>query len=88
MEIGGSWTSSLVLSPVGLALVQGDLQGELRWEQLRDVQLVSKPRFFQMGQENVRTGIWLRVEGAQIVIADIYDRPLPIIFERIKAYWR
>jgi hypothetical protein len=33
-------------------------------------------------------GIWLTVEGAKVFIADIYDRPLPTILDRIHAYWR
>jgi hypothetical protein len=68
--------SSLVISPVGLAMVQGKIRGELAWDQIHDVRLGSR------GQ-----GITLTVEGAQIVIVDLYDRPIELIHERILRYW-
>jgi hypothetical protein len=80
--------ASLVVSPVGLALVQGDMRGEMRWDELRDVQLHGRPRHFRHGAEHTMPGIKLVVEGAAIVIPDIYDRPLPVIHERIVQYWR
>jgi hypothetical protein len=80
--------SSLVVGPEGLALVQGHLKGELRWDELRDVQMWSKPRGFQLSQADSYPGIALSVEGARIVIADIYDRPLYFIRDCIKRYWR
>jgi hypothetical protein len=80
--------ASLVISPVGLAMVQGDIKGEMRWDELRDVQLTSKPGSFQFGASLVMPGILLKVAGATIIIADIYDQPLRIIFERIRRYWK
>jgi hypothetical protein len=80
--------SGLVISPVGLALVQGDMRGEMRWGELRKVDLRTKPHSFSVESGVPLTGIQLAVEGATIVIADFYDRPLPVIFDRIRAYWQ
>jgi hypothetical protein len=68
--------SSLVISPVGLAMVQGKVRGELAWDQIRDVRLGAH------GQ-----GITLTVEGAQIAIVDLYDRPIEMIHQRVLRYW-
>jgi hypothetical protein len=82
--------ASLVISPDGLALVQGDLRGEMRWDELRDVKLQSGPRNFQWGPDSSGTGpgILLKVSGATIRVADIYDRPLALIYQQICYYWR
>jgi hypothetical protein len=81
--------ASLVISPVGMALVQGDVKGEMKWDELRDVQLKSRPGSFQFTTDaNPYPGIILKFEGANVRIADIYDQPLRIIFERIRAYWK
>jgi hypothetical protein len=80
--------ASLVVSPLGLAIVQGDLKGELRWDELRKVH-TKMPQFaFQLTRADLGPGIRLVVEGATIVIADIYDRPLQVIYQRIKDYWQ
>jgi len=80
--------SSLVISPMGLALVQGDIKGEMRWDELRDVQYKSRPGSFSMDVNTAMPGVLLKFEGASITIADIYDQPLRIIYERIRRYWR
>jgi hypothetical protein len=87
-------TSSVAITPVGLAMIQGDIQGELAWDQLRDVKYRSKARLFAHHEGNLLgttttnlRGIVLIVEGARIVIADIYDRPLDLIHDRILRYW-
>jgi hypothetical protein len=80
--------SGLVISPAGLALIQGDMRGEMHWGELRKLDLRAKPRSFQLEAHTPRTGIQLVFEGATVVIADIFDRPLPVIFERIRAYWQ
>jgi hypothetical protein len=70
--------SGLVISPAGLALIQGDLKGELAWEEIREVKLDPRQRF----------GILLRVEGANIFVADIYRTPLSHLLEKIRDNWR
>jgi hypothetical protein len=80
--------ASLVISPVGLAVVQGDLKGELKWDELRDVH-TKIPRFtVQATRADLGPGIRLVVEGATIVLADVYDRPLQMIYRRIREYWQ
>lgn len=81
-------TSSLVITPVGLALIQGDVQGELFWDQLRDVRFREKGGSFRLSNDPNLYGITLVVEGARIVIPDIYDRPLSLIHEQILRYWK
>lgn len=84
-----SWReASLVISPVGLALIQGDVQGQMRWDELRGVSLRGKPKNFRLHRDDNLTGIILRFEGAQLPIVDIYDRPLAVIYQRIRDYWQ
>ena len=80
--------ASLVISPLGLAIIQGDLKGELRWEELRNLHM-KVPKFVTYAtRAELGPGIRLVVEGATIVIADVYDRPLRVIYQRIQDYWR
>ena len=84
-----NWRNAgLVISPVGLALVQGTTQGQMRWDELRDVAMRAKPKGLRIRREDAFTGILLKFEGAMVRIADIYDRPLPIIYQRIIDYWQ
>jgi hypothetical protein len=84
-----TWRSaSLVIAPVGIAMVQGGVKGQMRWDELKNVTLKA-PRFsYQNSQLDAGPGIRLGVEGATIVIGDLYDRPLAIIHRRILEYWR
>jgi hypothetical protein len=68
------------------------LVGELAWEELRDVKL-SKGNSWQSSHtladmHSVAANIILKVEGAVIVIADVYDRPIALIYQNICHYWR
>lgn len=78
--------SSLVISPTGLAVVQGDDQGEMRWDELRNLKLQERDEGIQTSRSPGR-GILLVMDAARFVIVDVYDRPLPIIYERIRKYW-
>ncbi len=73
--------ASLVVSPLGIAMVQGDVRGVLEWREVRDVQLNEK-------SGGRAAGIRVLVEGAVIQVADVYDRPLPIIHSVICRLWR
>ncbi len=79
--------ASLVIAPDGLALVQGDMTGQLRWDELLKVETRQRPKSFQMGPGVLAAGIVLKVAGAEILIADVYDRPLPLIYQQIQYYW-
>jgi hypothetical protein len=65
--------ASLVICPDGLALAQGSLVGQLRWDEIRRVRLAGGV-------------ITLKLEGAEVRIADIYDRPLPLIRQLLDYY--
>jgi hypothetical protein len=81
--------ATLVIAPDGLALVQGNLKGELRWRELRGVKMGKGAVMTAGGQGAVRIpGIHLQVEGAAITIADIYHWPLSHALEQIERHWR
>ena len=72
-----------------VGIVQGDMKGELRWDELRDIRYSGRPSFFTgfaVSYADLQ-GIKLKVAGATIVIADVYDRPLSLIHERLLGYW-
>jgi len=80
---------SLIISPVGIAMVQGDLSGRLRWDEIRNIRLGKRPRgVYLTGAQVPAGGLSVYVEGAVIHIADIYDRPLPIIHALIQRNWQ
>ncbi|HEV3439228.1 MAG TPA: hypothetical protein VG122_17810, partial [Gemmata sp.] len=83
-----NWQEScLVVSPGGIALVQGPLQGRMRWDELRAIELPARPRFGLASHGAVNRGVGLLVEGAYFIIADFYNRPLAQIYSRLRAYW-
>ncbi|MGO9469427.1 MAG: hypothetical protein ACLQIB_54365 [Isosphaeraceae bacterium] len=85
-EIKNWKKASLVIGPEGMAMVQGDIQGEVLWPELLQIRFNARPRGFTLGnQRAMLPGILLKVKGANIVIADIYDRPLYVIYHRILA---
>jgi hypothetical protein len=80
--------ASLVISPDGLALIQGDLEGRLRWGEVRNVQFKRRvAHSFQFAGSVIAAGIVLKVEGASVPILDLYDRPLALIHQLIDYYW-
>lgn len=83
----GSQGAALVITPLGLALRQGGLDGHLTWQEIRKVTLRPKAPPLAVAHQRA-PGIALEVEGATIVITDSYDRPLADIHERIRQYWR
>jgi len=87
-RLRGRREASLVVSPTGIAMIQGAAKGQMRWDELRDVVLSAGPRRFRLSTTRSRPGLQLVVEGAVIRIADIYDRPLPVIAAVIRRLWR
>jgi hypothetical protein len=77
-----------VICPDGLALVQGDLTGELRWDEVRDVKMPTARAGLQMSSGIPGPAIVLKVAGAAIPILDVYDRPLPVIHQLLSHYWK
>jgi hypothetical protein len=79
--------SCLVVSPGGIALVQGPLTGKMRWDELRAVEYPARPRLGLAVAGGVVRGVGLMVEGVYLVVADYYDRPLALIYKNLRAYW-
>jgi hypothetical protein len=75
----------LIITPGGIALTQADLRGELRWGEVQKV-FKSGVNTFQWTAQ--AKGLALRVHGADVVIADIYDWPIDAIHTLIGRYWR
>ena len=78
--------AAIVISPLGLAMEQGPLNGHLTWQQIRKVSAQVPNKGITVTR--VAPGIAVEVEGATFVITDSYDRPLSEIHERIVKYWR
>ena len=47
----------LIISPSGIALVQGDVKGQLRWNELQDIRYCTKARNFAISYETDIRGI-------------------------------
>jgi hypothetical protein len=77
----------MIISPLGLALIQGKVRGEMEWDELLKVIYPLKPGSFRMQRLPI-PGIGLKVEGSAIGIGDFYDRPLSMIHRRILDYWK
>jgi hypothetical protein len=81
--------AGLVISSSGLCLHQEDLAGFLRWDEIRDVIYRTTQKSFTVSKaESKVVGLDLVVDGAVIRLADIYDRPLPLIKAVIIHFWK
>jgi hypothetical protein len=80
------WRSAgLVISPAGLALIQGDVRGRMRWDEVRKVWLNTQSPFLSVSR---KPGLVLEAAGVEVIIVDLYDRPLPLIMDQIYRHWR
>lgn len=80
--------SCLVIGPLGIGLVQGDLAGTIRWDEIEDLRLA---KGFSLGAYSgfpTKRTLSVKVAGAEIAIADIYDHPLPNIFAIMSRFWK
>lgn len=81
--------AEMVISPTGIALKQGDVQGHLRWGELLDVRFLNRARFAVSSAAAQTIGsIQLVISGAKIGLADVYDRPIALIHGLIRGYWK
>ena len=81
--------TGLVVSPLGIALQQGSLNGHVTWQEITKISAGAAQSGMALTSSQVQpAGIALQVEGAQIVITDWYDRPLAEIQEQVQRYWR
>ncbi|MFO0969700.1 MAG: hypothetical protein U0793_29425 [Gemmataceae bacterium] len=66
--------SCLIVTPGGLAMIQGPLKGELRWSEVVDLKPAKKT-------------LDIKVAGARIQVFDIYDEALASIHEAMQRFW-
>ena len=57
--------SSLVISPGGIGMVQGDVQGIVTWQELLDVKMNVRVGNFRLSTGAIPLGILLRVQGGE-----------------------
>jgi len=86
------YRAGLVISPPGIAMIQGDLTGELRWDQIRAIRFPASAKSQHAlggGPKDGYSGaaVLLEVEGADIRIYDIYNQPLDAIYEQLNRYY-
>lgn len=77
--------SCLVFSPQGLAMMQGDYQGVLLWADVRSAMEAKEVRSFRISSLNsLNTGVIVKLNGAELPIADIYQESPQQIVTRIQ----
>lgn len=78
--------ASVIISPAGVTLAQGDVVGELKWAELQRISFGrGQSRSFQLDKDQA---LRLHVEGTAIMILDVYDRPLECLKRLIDLYWQ
>ncbi|GEM_PF-3319522 len=79
--------SALVLGPGGMALEQGELVGELRWEEVRKIANRTRGASFTLDSGGTQPCVRLDVTGASIMVLDVYHRPLFFIHDLIESLY-
>lgn len=69
----------IVMSPTGLAMVQGPLKGVLRWDEI--VGIENGPSSSFTGRE---AGLHLKIAGGAIVVTDVYETSLTSIASLVR----
>jgi hypothetical protein len=81
--------AELIISPTGIAIKQGDVQGHMQWDELLDVRFRHCRRAaITLTRESALIGLTLVMAGAKLRVADIYDRPIALIHQLIRRYWK
>jgi hypothetical protein len=68
----------IVIGPAGLAMVQGPIQGAIRWDEITKV----TTRISQWLRASRTSGLQILVHGGEILVLDIYERS-PAELERL-----
>ncbi|MSU79964.1 MAG: hypothetical protein EXS16_17970 [Gemmataceae bacterium] len=79
-----SRNATLVVSPSGLALLQGDLKGEMRWREITKLKL--QKGHLSMSANHTTNGLSVQVAGATILIGDFYHWPAEHFEALIRKY--
>lgn len=85
-----AYGNGIVVAPVGLAVSQADLIGQLGWDEIRRIAYPVRRGNFRLtrGEDGGNTVLEIHVAGAVVQLLDVYDRSLEVIHERITANWR
>ncbi len=78
-EISAARGACIVMSPTGLAMVQGPLKGILRWDEI--VGLENGPSSSLTGRQ---AGLHLKIAGGAIVVTDVYETSLAHIASLVR----
>jgi hypothetical protein len=78
--------SSLVVSPMGIAVEQGELIGKMRWDEILKLECGTPRRSFQLSRGS-KQSINVTIKGASFMIHDLYDRPLAVICDLMLDFW-
>jgi hypothetical protein len=68
----------IVIGPAGLAMVQGEIQGAIRWDEITKV----TTKISQWLRTSRTSGVQILVRGGEILVLDIYERS-PAELERL-----
>lgn len=80
--------AGLVVGPMGIAMVQGNDSGILKWEEVKGVAL-GRAFVLAGGNRNpFRRTLFVQVKGADVCVVDIYNYPLAKIYQLIQSYWK
>ncbi|MFT3882667.1 MAG: hypothetical protein QM703_23820 [Gemmatales bacterium] len=80
--------SGVVISPIGLAIIQDKLRGEMKWNELKRLVFPVKRTSLDTSNSTRIGSIRLDFGGGSVDIFDIYCHPLDVVHERIKGYWQ
>jgi hypothetical protein len=79
--------AGLIVSPAGMAVMQGRRRKEISWENVRDIKYRARANF-ALTPAGVKAGVVLATKGGRVTLLDIYHRPLKEIHERILDCWQ
>ena len=80
--------AAVIVTPLGVAVKQGYLQGEVRRDEIRDIKLIAKARGRVARSHDARHALVIKVAGATVRLVDIFDQSLEAMNDRLVAYWR
>jgi hypothetical protein len=66
----------IIIAPAGIAIGQGDLVGQMRWEEITEID-----------RNRMSYAIELQFHGGKLTLGDVYDRSLRVIYRRLLDYW-
>jgi hypothetical protein len=76
--------STIVISPVGLAMIQDDVRGKVRWDEITRVHSGIPPGKIVL--DHSPAGLFVHFAGSMIVVRNIYDAPLAEIESLIQRH--